>query len=402
MTRGADKGETLRYWIAASLLAKLTGAVPRRNPDASAAKQRSSRPPSGNALLTPGTENLAELSAGPPILIVAVDLEAEFDWYGPRLRTHHSVCNVREQVLAHKVFDRFGVRPTYLVDYAAATQANGYGPLREWVASRKCEIGAHLQAWENPPFVEELGERTSYNHNLPAWLQKEKLHRLTEAICSNIGVQPVVYRAGRYGIGEEMAWILRALDYQIDMSVLPGTDLRRQHGPDFRRAFNRPYWFGRDRELLEIPLTVGFCGLLSSPALPRALSPDLYSLLSQPRVQRVHGPGFFARLGLLERITLTPEGISIAEMKRLTRDLLARGNRVFSLNYHSSSLLPGYTPYVRNAGDLDRFLARIASYLEIFFGELGGISMTPGEFRAALPAPKYVAVTQTRTASFAP
>ena len=399
---GGNKSENLCRLAAVSPLTKPAKAMLRPNAGATVSRPAPLPPhPSSNALLRPSARNLVEVPSGPPILIVAVDLEAEFDWYGPRLRTHHSVRNVREQALAHKIFDNFGIRPTYLVDYAAATQANGYGPLREWVASRKCEIGTHLQAWENPPFAEELGERTSYNHNLPAWLQKEKLHRLTEAIGSNIGVQPVIYRAGRYGIGEEMAWILRSFGYLIDMSALPGIDLSRQHGPDFRRVFNQPYWFGRDRDLLEIPLTVGFCGLLSSPALPRALTVDLYDRLSQSRVRRLHGPGFFARLGLLERITLTPEGISIAEMKRLTRDLLARGNRVFSFNYHSSSLLPGYTPYVRNAGDLDRFLGKIASYLEIFFGELGGVSMTPGEFRAALPAPECPAGKETRTASFA-
>ena len=244
-----------------------------------------------NALLAPGEHNLVEIPPGPPILIVAVDLEAEFDWNGPRPRTENSVQNVREQILAQKIFERFGVRPIYLVDYAVATEANGYGPLRELIASRTCEIGAHLQAWENPPFAEELSERTSYNHNLPAWLQKEKLHRLTEAIQSNIGVRPpVTYRAGRYGVGEEIAWILRSLGYQIDMSTRPGIDLRRQHGPDFRRVFNRPYWFGDDRALLEIPLTVGFSGLFSSSLLPRALTADFYDLLSRPGLRMAHGP----------------------------------------------------------------------------------------------------------------
>jgi glycosyltransferase involved in cell wall biosynthesis len=397
---GADKGENLWYLATASPPAQLAKAMLRPKTGATAVRQNPlPRHSPGQALLAPGTENLMELPAGPPILIVAVDLEAEFDWFGPRLRTHHSVRNVGEQALAHKIFDNFGIRPTYLVDYAAATRANGYGLLREWAAARTCEIGAHLQVWENPPFVEELGERTSYSHNLPAWLQKEKLRRLTEAIGSNIGVRPVVYRAGRYGIGEEMARILRSLGYLIDMSVLPGIDLRRQHGPDFRRVFHQPYWFGRDRDLLEIPLTAGFCGLLSSPALPQALAVDLYDRLSRPAMLRLHGPGFFARLGLLERITLTPEGISIAEMKRLTRSILGRGHRVLSLNYHSSSLLPGYTPYVRNAGDRDRFLAGIASYLEMFFGEFQGIAMTPGELRAALLAARHPAGQEARAAS---
>src|SRR5205823_10896146 len=81
------------------------------------------------ALLTPAERQVATLSSGAPILIVAVDTEAEFDWNGPFLRTHTSVCNLRNQSMAQAIFDQFGVRPVYLVDYAVATQSEAYIPL---------------------------------------------------------------------------------------------------------------------------------------------------------------------------------------------------------------------------------------------------------------------------------
>jgi len=316
---GAHRWQNLWYLVTASPPARFTKRLLHIGADAEAPTRQSlPRPTPGAALLSPMEKDLVKVPVGPPILIVGIDTEAEFDWSSPRLRTHHSVQNVREQVSVQDMFDKFGVRPVYLVDYAVATQAEGYAPLRELVSSGRCEIGAHLQAWENPPFEEELGERTSFNHHLPGWLQKEKLSRLTEAIVSNIGVQPVSYRGGRYGVGEEIAWILQLLGYQIDLSVLPGIDLRRGHGPDFRWVFNRPYWFGRNRDLLEIPITAGFTGLLSKSVLPKVLTAELYDLLSRPSLSKAHLPGIFARLGLLERITLTPEGITIDELKRLT------------------------------------------------------------------------------------
>src|SRR3984893_8518030 len=116
------------------------------------------------ALLTPAERQVAALSSGPPILIVAVDTEAEFDWNGPFLRTHTGVRNLRNQTMAQEIFDRFGVRPVYLVDYAVATQSEGYTPLREFVESGLCEIGAHLHPWITPPFAEELSGRTSFSH----------------------------------------------------------------------------------------------------------------------------------------------------------------------------------------------------------------------------------------------
>jgi glycosyltransferase involved in cell wall biosynthesis len=347
------------------------------------------------ALLQPHKQDLVSLRPDPPILIVMIDAEAEFDWDGPFLRTLVSVRNLSQQSRAQDIFDRLDVRPTYLVDYAVATQPEGFGPVRELLQSDRCEVGAHLQPWENPPFAEEPSVRTSFNQNLPAWLQKEKLQRLTDAIVSNFGVRPLTYRAGRYGVGNEIAWILESLEYQIDVSVLPGHNLRFRHGPDFRRVFNQPYWFGPNRELLEIPLTTGFAGMLAWGDEPQVFDASVYTAISQPEATKWHLPGVFARLGLLERITLTPEGMSIGELKRLTRLLLRRGQRVFTFNYHSSSLLPGYTPYVRTHADLDRMISTIEEYMHYFMEEVGGITMTPTQFRASLQ-PEPPATTPNR------
>jgi hypothetical protein len=383
MALGDHVGENFWYLAAASPPAKAVKKLLRR-PGAIPREDASPPPPSDGGLLRPHKQDLVALPPSPPILIVMVDAEAEFDWNGPFLRTLVSVRNLSQQVIAHDIFDKLNIQPTYLVDYAVATQPEGYEPIRELLQSGRCEIGAHLQPWENPPFAEEPSVRTSFNHNLPAWLQKEKLQRLTDAIVSNFGVRPTAYRAGRYGVGDEIAWILESLGYQIDLSVLPGHDLRRRHGPDFRRAFNQPYWFGPDRKLLEIPLTTGFAGMLAWGDEPQVFDASIYTAISQPRGTRWHLPGMFSRLGLLERITLTPEGMSIQELRRLTRLLLHRGQRVFTFNYHSSSLLPGYTPYVRSRADLDRMIGTIEEYMHYFIGEIGGIAMTPTQFHASL------------------
>jgi hypothetical protein len=381
---GEHRSQNLWYLVTASPPARLMKRLIKpRSRTGLPSRHGRTHPAATRSLLAPLERNLVKIPAGPPILIVAVDTEAEFDWSGPRLRTHQSVQSVREQVSLQSMFEKFDIRPTYLVDYAVATQDAGYAPLREVVASASCEIGAHLQTWETPPFDEELGERTSFGQNLPAWLQKEKLVRLTEMINLNMGIRPVAYRAGRYGIGEEIAWILEALGYEIDLSVLPTFDLRGRHGPDFRRAFNQPYWFGRERDLVEIPITVGFSGLLSSGGLFRKFNSSLYNLISRPRLFRAHVPGALARLGLFERIRLTPEGVSLQELKRLTRALLACQHRVFTFSYHSSSLLPGNTPYVRSRKDLSQFVDRMEAFFDFFFAETGGVTMTASEFRVA-------------------
>jgi hypothetical protein len=68
----------------------------------------------------------------------------------------------------------------------------------------------------------------------------------------------------------------------------------------------------------------------------------------------------------------------------MTQALMADGIRTFSLTFHSPSVEPGHTPYVRTAGDLERFMTTIESYCEFFFGSLGGVPSTIQQFRASL------------------
>ena len=109
--------------------------------------------------------------------------------------------------------------------------------------------------------------------------------------------------------------------------------------------------------------------------------PGLYPIVASPLGEAVRLTAILARLKLLDRITLTPEGVSIDEAKRLTRELLADGHRVFSVSYHSPSLVPGFTPYVRDTGDFYRLLGWLEKYLAFFTGELGGRVMTARAIR---------------------
>jgi len=328
-------------------------------------------------MLDPNTWTTIDWPADdPPMVVVVVDTEAEFDWARQQPRRAMGVTSVKCQAQTLPIFERYGVRPTFVLDYPVSSTPEGYEFIRDLHRSGICEIGAHLQPWDNPPFVEQRTDENSYPGNLPFELEREKLVQLTRTIIDNVGLRPRIYKAGRYGVGRATAQILAELGYEIDVSVVPGTDLRRKFGPDFSHCGARPYWFGADPALLEIPLSIGYTGLL-------ALSGSMaYVLTMNERLKALHVPGILARLGLVERITLTPEGISFAEQRRLTLALLRKGHRVFSFTYHSPSLAPGNTPYVRSEADLRAFLRRIEQYLDFFTGELGGRAATPFEIKA--------------------
>ena len=75
-----------------------------------------------------------------------------------------------------------------------------------------------------------------------------------------------------------------------------------------------------------------------------------------------------ARLGLLERIPLTPEGVGVDEAIRAIDIALDDRLPLLVFSFHSPSLEPGHTPYVRDRADLDDLYdwwRRIFAYLQV-------------------------------------
>ncbi|MBF0358384.1 MAG: WalW protein [Magnetococcales bacterium] len=313
-----------------------------------------------------------------PILLVVVDTEETFAWSEPFSRESTSVAAMSCIGSGQKIFADYGVRPVYVVDYPVVSQEQGYAELRKFVAEGSAVIGAHLHPWVSPPFSEAVGVYNSYPGNLPYDQEEAKLLALTESINTTFGSRPQVYKAGRYGVGANTTAILAKLGYKVDLSLAPPFDYSSDGGPDFSSVSNQPFWFGNDEDMLEIPCTGSFTGTLSSHGR------WLYPVLNHSLLQPLRLSAIASRLGLLERIRLTPEGYSLSDLKRLTNHLLRSGNRIFTMSFHSPSLSPGAIDYVSNSADLQIFLATISGYLEFFFGTLGGESLTPLEIKQRL------------------
>jgi glycosyltransferase involved in cell wall biosynthesis len=322
-------------------------------------------------IATPLYRPLDTAVLGRPQLCVVIDTEEQFDWEGPFSRSNTAVTAIRSLPLAQRIFERYRIKPAYLLDYPIATSELGRRLFNEWREAGVCEIGAQLHAWVNPPHVEEVTTRNSFAGNLPPGLERQKLAALVGEIRDALGIQPEIFKAGRYGLGPSTATTLEMLGFKVDTSVLPYTDLRFKFGPDFRCFTERPFAFGESRALLQLPVTRAFLG--SAHRVAETIFPLVDSERRLPGVAR----GLLARANLVDRVTLTPEGIDFDQMRRLTRDLLARGERLFVLSFHSPSLEAGHTPYVVDQKTRDEFLARLERYMEFFFGELGGEATSP-------------------------
>lgn len=277
--------------------------------------------------------------------LVFVDTEEEFDWSRPRRRDAIATTAIRAMPAAHRRLAGFGIVPTYLVDHPVAECPEAIAALRPLLEADECAIGTQLHPWVNPPFDEELTTANSFTGNLPAALERAKLHALTDRIARAFGRRPTIYRAGRYGIGPNSARLLEEAGYRMDSSVRPLFDYSAEGGPDFSERTMAPSWAGPGRLLIELPLTVALTGRA------RKLGAEAYAAAG--RVPRLRG--LLARSGLLQRVALTPEGTPLSDALRLVRALAESDARLLSISFHSPSVVPGHTPYVRDADDLRRF-----------------------------------------------
>lgn len=277
--------------------------------------------------------------------VLTVDTEEEFDWSKPLDRTSHALDHVPRLAKFQQFCEGVGVVPIYLIDYPVASDKRAVEVLGDAVKAGRAEVGVQLHPWVSPPHDEVVNVHNSFAGNLPAELERAKFRKLRDTIEDAFGVGPQIYRAGRYGVGPATASILSECGIGIDTSVRSRFDYSSTGGPNFRDLPLRPWWIDKRRGLMEMPLTTTFWGLLRQQG--QAIYPALW------RVPRLRGA--LSRLGLLDRIPLTPEGVTLEEAIKGIDIAIDDSLPILVFSFHSPSLRPGLTPYVRDEMELDAF-----------------------------------------------
>lgn len=291
--------------------------------------------------------------------MVQVDVEEEFDWSRPLDPANRATTAMAAFPDAHRHFADRGVPLTCFVDHPVATDPAAVAFLAAMLDDGRSAIGAQLHGWVTPPLM-PLGRGDSFAGNLPRPLEAAKIDTLTAALTDAFGRPPLAFRSGRYGIGPNTIELLGARGYRVDCSVRARYDYSADGGPDFHVIGSDAYRTGR---LVEIPFTTMYAGAL------RTRGPRLYPALG--RVPRARG--VFARTGLLQRVSLTPEDMPIDDAVQAVDVAVEQGLRLLVLAFHSPSLAPGHTPYVRDADGLARFW----SWWRIMLDRLAALGITP-------------------------
>ncbi|MEP1420949.1 MAG: polysaccharide deacetylase family protein [Erythrobacter sp.] len=289
-----------------------------------------------------GTVAAFDPSFGKRVLLT-VDTEEEFDWNGPFTRSEHGLNHISALPRFQSFCEKIGAHPIYLVDWPIANNPAAVEVIGDAVRRGAADVGVQLHPWVNPPFDEAVCTHNSFAGNLPRELERAKFMALRDQIEKAFAVAPLIYRAGRYGLGPNSADILKEAGIKIDTSVRPLFDYSVHGGPDYSEHPIHPYWVDAGHQLLEAPMTVVHSGAF------RQMGERLQRLGGQVP----HLLGLLSRLGLFERIALTPEGVSTAEAQRGLKMALEEEVPLTVLSFHSPSLVPGYTPYTRSEREVE-------------------------------------------------
>jgi glycosyltransferase involved in cell wall biosynthesis len=305
-----------------------------------------------------------EPKGAPPVLTCVIDTESEFDW-GLGVQSDRGEVQAGAALPSGigRLLD-LGLQPCLVCDHPMLTTDETANHLRA-LAAAGCDLGVHMQTWTTPPRYEAIDGWHSFSGNLGPHLERQKLQTMVDRFVDVTGYKPQIFKAGRYGVGPNTYDSLKALGFRVDLSFCPSFDFSDEGGVDYSEFLPQPAWVDGPDGILVLPTTGGLIGKLNRirrftdlPPIRRSIKQGLRTLLG--------------RSSLSYATRLSPEGVDLPSLVALTKKLHRDGLRTFTLSFHSPSLVPGYTPYVRTSEQLRAFHQTIADYVRFFTGEFGG------------------------------
>ncbi|MFO0937527.1 MAG: hypothetical protein U0798_13535 [Gemmataceae bacterium] len=291
----------------------------------------------------------------PTRITVTIDTEEEWDWASGYPTGRTSVSNIAQLAEFQNILDSHGAKATYFTNHAVLTNGDSCEQILKLAERPNVEIGVHIHPWNTPPLQkgEMVPPRESFLHNLPWDLARQKLGE-TFAVFERAGLAPTSFRGGRYSTSNAIQNELRDHGIVADCSVLPFNTWADDGAPDYRHRnldpVRLPPRHAGDKAMWELPLSFGFIGR------PFSLWKWAFRLFDSKPFKSLPFGGLVGRLFGARKCWLNFENPLGEEMTDLF-DVLRR----FELPYacftlHSSSLLPGGSPYCRTAADRDRLL----------------------------------------------
>jgi len=297
----------------------------------------------------------------PRSFLISIDTEGDDVWSRPKKAgTRNAEYLPRFQALC----ERFGFKPTYLVNHEMALCATFQAFGREVLARGAAEIGMHLHPWDSPPLDAAIGPDDWRDQPYPCEYPDDALDRkivyLTRLLRETFDTPIMSHRAGRFGFSEAYCRSLIRLGYRVDCSVTPHVSWRNHPGaaggnggPDYREFPEEAYFLDPadiarpgSSSLLEVPTTI----LVGRRPIYKEIARRLLGR-RDPRLS-----------------WLRPDGHNLSEMLEIVERVGASERSYLQFTLHSSEFMPGGSPTFRTGADIER----LYDHLGILFAAIGG------------------------------
>jgi hypothetical protein len=314
------------------------------------------------------------MTASPTPFVVTVDTEEEWDWASGYPTGPTRTENISRLPEFQAACERSGAAVTYFVNHAVLADPSSHRVILDLAARPRVEIGMHIHPWNTPPLqpVERVPVRDSFLHNLPADLARAKLDTVY-ATFAECGLRPVSFRGGRYSSSPAIQQWLRDRGFVADSSVLPYSHWVDDGAPDYRARDPRPVRLPGDPPLWEIPLSLGFT------RRPFGFWRRALATAGSPLLRPLRLVGLLSRFGVVERAWLNFENPLGEAMLSLARALRRMRLPYLCFTLHSSSLLPGGSPYAPDPAVVERLFSTLTRTLEQLAADKGLAPATVAE-----------------------
>jgi hypothetical protein len=295
--------------------------------------------------------------------IITIDTEGDNLWnhkIGESIKTHNARFIPRFQLLCEK----YSFKPVYLVNYEMANDRFFLDFAKDLLNIKKCEIGIHLHAWNNPPYYELQKSNNSYGLpyliEFPKQIMQEKFTVLYEILKNNLNTEIFSHRSGRWAMNQDYFDILINNGIKTDCSVTPHYSWGNTRGfspsstgSDYTKHPENSFFINHSLEinkvLLEVPMTIRN---LHRP-YPISLNPR--KLLSQVKSIVIGRP-----------IWLRPKNNNLKDMLFLVDYIRNSDTEYLMFMLHSSELMPGGSPNFQTQKSIEC----LYSDLEILFDKI--------------------------------
>lgn len=302
-------------------------------------------------------------------LVLSIDVEEEGLFSGDYAR-EPKVKNLDHLHRLEFLSKELGFPLTLLVSWRVANDPRCREILKRWQGDYGAEIGAHLHPWSTPPFKNLGRPEPVPSDEIPEPLLRAKFETLMETLRTQMGVEPVSFRMGRWDFGRQVQTLLPQYGIQVDGSVAP---LRiSRSGQDHFLSQADPYWLQpvvpEGRPLFEVPLTM----VPIWPASPKITHSIAKALPSSARHFML---GNFSAVGA---VGIQPVWYPAPSMRWAARIHRRRGGQVLTMFLHSSELMPGESPHFPTDEAVQRLVEKIRDFMAWLSqtGPVQGVTMS--------------------------